>query len=229
VTVGGVLSEAWGLYRLLWRRSILTAAAIFVFLSLVEALITRPGLSKGAAALLLLVSAILSIVGSLWVQGALVEVVRELREGRPAPSFERLYDMSRGQLWRLAAGGLITGIGVALGLIFFIVPGLVLWTRWSLIVPVIVVEQQPVGVAFDRSSRLVRGHGWTVFGVIATTLLVTLVIGAITQEIFRPLPRFFSVWVAGVVGASIATPYVAHAFTVLYYRLLEPDRPVIPR
>jgi hypothetical protein len=30
------------------------------------------------------------------------------------------------------------------------------------------------------------------------------------------------------VAASVATPFVAHAYTVMYYRLTEPSRPVIP-
>jgi hypothetical protein len=228
VSVSGVLGEAWTLYRLLWRRSILTAAAIFVFLSLIEAIIARPGFGRGASVALLLASTTISVIGSLWVQGALVEVVRDIHEGRRPASFEHLYDTTRGQLWRLAAGGVLTGLGVGIGVLLLIIPGLVLLTRWSLLVPVIVVEGRPLREAFDRSVRLVQGNGWPVFGVIVSTVLISLVIGGAAQAIFRFLPQFFAIWIGGFVGASVATPFVAHAYTVMYYRLTEPGRPVIP-
>ena len=44
--------------------------------------------------------------------------------------------------------------------------GLVLLTWWILIIPVIVLEGTRAGEAFSRSRELVRGHGWSVFGVI---------------------------------------------------------------
>jgi hypothetical protein len=228
VTVSEVLGEAWALYRLLWRRSILTAAAIFVFLSLIEALITRPGIGRNASLVLLLGSTTISVVGSLWVQGALVEVVRDIHEGRKPASIEQLYDTTRGQLWRLAAGGVLTGVGVGIGVLLLVIPGLVLLTRWSLLVPVIVVEGRPLREAFERSTRLVRGHGWPVFGVIVSTVLVSFVIAGVAQAVFLFLPAFFTVWIGGFVAASVATPFVAHAYTVMYYRVTEPGRRVIP-
>jgi hypothetical protein len=154
--------------------------------------------------------------------------VRDIHEGRRPSSFEHLYDTTRGHLWPIAAGGILTGLAVGVGVLLLVVPGLVILTRWSLLVPVIVIEGRPLREAFEHSARLVRGHGWTVFGVIVSTVLVSLVVGAIAQAIFSPLPTFLTIWIGGFVAASIATPFVAHAYTVMYYRLTEPGRPVIP-
>jgi hypothetical protein len=48
----------------------------------------------------------------------------------------------------LIVAGLLAGIGIAIGLVFLIVPGLILLTWWCLIVPVVVLEGKQVGEAF---------------------------------------------------------------------------------
>jgi hypothetical protein len=60
-------------------------------------------------------------------------------------------------LGTLIAAGLVAGIGVLIGLVLFIVPGLVLLTWWAVVVPVVVVERPGLGPAFTRSRELVRG------------------------------------------------------------------------
>ena len=47
--------------------------------------------------------------------------------------------------------------------------------------------------------------------------------------IFLPfLPPFPQALIGSLVVQAIVTPFQAHALTALYYRLREPDRPVVP-
>ena len=55
-----------------------------------------------------------------------------------------------------------------IGLALFVVPGVIIFTLWSLVGPVITIEDRSVRGAFARSWQLVRGHFWL------TLLLVTL-------------------------------------------------------
>jgi hypothetical protein len=71
--ISEVLREAFVVYRRLLRRSIVVAGLIFAVVSLAQALA-----SERATALTALVALVLSLVGGLLVQGALVEVVRDL-------------------------------------------------------------------------------------------------------------------------------------------------------
>lgn len=63
-------------------------------------------------------------------------------------------------------------LGIVLGFVFFVVPGLIALTFWAVISPVIVVERAGAFTAFGRSQELVRGNAWQVFGTVLVGFLV---------------------------------------------------------
>jgi hypothetical protein len=108
-------------------------------------------------------------------------------------------------------------------------------TWWCLIVPVIVLEGKQVGESFSRSRELVRGHGWTVFGVVVITAILTGVASGIIQSIFSFLGSFLRYWIGGAIASAVVGPFFAVALTLMYFKLRElevgagaPAAPVVP-
>lgn len=98
-------------------------------------------------------------------------------------------DLSRGRMSLGAAVGdgvrfffplfivaLLTGIGVGLGLLLLIVPGLYLATRWVVATPALVAEDLGPTAALGRSGELTEGRRWAVFGLMLLYLVVAWVI-----------------------------------------------------
>lgn len=223
MTISGVLGDAFEVYRRLWRRSVVVAGAIFVVVALAQALAERDKTS-----LTLFVSLLLSLVGGLLVQGALVEVVRDLHEGREPARIRDYYDRTRGRLGTLLGSSLLYGLGVGLGFLLIVVPGLIAIARWSLIVPLVMIERQGWRDAFRRSSELVRGKTGRVLVLVVIASVITGVASILIGRAFAALPDFFEIWIGGTVAGALAAPFQAHVLTVLYYRLREPERPVLP-
>jgi len=222
--VNAVLSEAWTLYTRFFVRFVLTAAAVYVVLDLISAIAVSTDDDVGAAVVWGLLSVVISIVGFFWVQGALVEAVRDVRDGRFDSSIGELYSRTRPRLPALISAGVLAGLGIVLGLVLLIVPGLYLLTRWLFIAPAIVLEGRSAGESFGRSSALVKGHGWSVFGL----MILTVVAAAITLGVIRGLlfwlPEFFEAWVGSLVAHSLVAPFVVLAWTVGYYHLIGAGR-----
>ncbi|HVH51346.1 MAG TPA: hypothetical protein VM690_04320 [Gaiellaceae bacterium] len=212
--IGDVLGEAFAVYRRLWRRSVLVAGLVSIVVSLAQALANRH-----VTALTQLVAVLLSLVGSLLVQGALVEVVRDLHEGRePAPVGE-YYERTRSRLGTLLGTAFLYGLGAIL-----IIP----IARWALAVPLVIIERLKRRDAFARSSELVRGRTGRVLMLVLITFVISGVAALIIGFVFAPLPNFLAAWIGGTVAGAIAVPFQAHVLTVLYYRLTEPQRPILP-
>jgi hypothetical protein len=73
MTVGGVLGEAFSLYTRFFTRFFTLALAVFLVLNLVTALAAAALLEgSGGAALFGAISIAVAIVGTFWLQGALV-------------------------------------------------------------------------------------------------------------------------------------------------------------
>jgi hypothetical protein len=119
MTVGDVLGEALDLYKRFFVRFVGTAAVVFVVLDLVSALADRAASSSsiGAGLLWVLIALVLSAVGSFWLQGALVEAVADVRDGRIDTTIGELYERTRPRLPSLIAAGIVAGIGIVFGLI----------------------------------------------------------------------------------------------------------------
>ena len=213
--ISEVLGEAFALYRQLFRRSVVVAGLIFVVVALAQALAARSG-----TAIALFVSLLLSLVGGLLVQGALVEVVRDLREGRPPAPVNEYYDRTRGRLGTLVGASIAYGFGVLFGFVLLVIPGLIAIARWSLIVPLVMIEKLGWRDAFRRSSELVRGQT----GRVLALVVIADIIVAVVSSFFSFFPGFVGAWVGGTVAGAIAVPFEAYVLTVLYYRLSEPER-----
>jgi hypothetical protein len=222
MTVGGVLGEAWGLYTKFFRRFFTIAIIVYLIVNLLNALISIAfGESTGAALLLALITVVVSLVGTFWLQGALVYAVDVVRDGRIDTTVGQVFERVRPYLGTLIGAGLLAGLGIVIGLILIVVPGLVLVTWWCLIVPVIVLEGKSIGESFGASRELVRGHGWTVFGVIIITWVVSAIASGIIQAIFSFLNNFLRIWIGGSIASAIVGPFLAIALTLTYFKLRE--------
>ena len=224
--VGEVLGEAWKLYTKFFVRFFVIAIIVFAIVNLLNALIVAlVGHGSGIRALLTLVTLIISIVGSFWLQGALVYAVDDVRDGKIDATVGQVFDRVRPHLGTLILAGILAGLGIAVGFVFLIVPGLILLTWWCLIVPAIVLEGKSVGESFGRSRELVRGHAWTVLGVIVLTGLMIAVAAGILNAIFSFLGPFLRTWIGGSISSAVVGPFFAVALTLMYFKLRDLKEP----
>jgi hypothetical protein len=220
VAIGDVLGEAWALYKRFLKQFFLTALVVFAVLDLLSALAnSAEGDGTAASAFWGLVAVVIGIVGYFWVQGALVELVRDVRDGISDGSIAETYKAVQPRLAALIVAGILAGIGIFLGLILLVVPGLYLLTIWSMIVPVVVLEGKSAGESFARSREIVRGNGWSVFGLVIVTFLLVGIASGVIQLVFAPLPDFLDTWLGSLVAHSLTVPFAAAALTTAYFRL----------
>lgn len=222
--VGDVLGEAFDLYKQFFVRFVATAAVVFVVLDLASAFAEKASGSSLASNLLWsLIAVVLSFVGAFWLQGALIEAVQDVRDGRADMTITELYERTALRLPALIAAGIVAGLAIALGFVLLIVPGLFLLTRWALIPAVIVIEKRSAAESFDRSWQLTRGHAWAVFGSLLVAYILYAIGQGILRALFAPLPDFAATWIGGVVAHSVTTPFIAAVGAVLYFRLARPS------
>ncbi|MGH3116175.1 MAG: hypothetical protein ACRDQ2_03530 [Gaiellales bacterium] len=213
----GVLSQAWGIYKTHWRHLLPIPFVVYIAVALI-AILLRAILDLWLASLL---ASIVSLVATFWVQGALVKAVEDVKDGRADLSLAETFDRVRPKLGAIIVAGILAALGIFLGLILFVVPGLVLLTWWILIVPAIVIEDRSAGEAFGRSRELVRGYGWNVFGVIVLTILVVIGFNIVLSILAAPFAAWVEELISGIVGGTLTTPFVVVAWTLLYFRLRD--------
>jgi hypothetical protein len=210
----GVIGEALRLYRAHWRHLVGIALLVYLVVGLLSLVLTAALGTVGA-----IVAAVLSLVGVFWLQGALVRAVEDVRDGRADLSIKATLEDARQHLGRITMAGLLAGLGIALGFVLLIVPGLFLVTIWSVLIPVIVLEGRGVGEAFGRSRSLVSGHGWSVFGAIILAWLVLVLAGIVVSLVTAPFTDETAAFLADLIGGTITGPFVVLVVTLIYHRL----------
>jgi hypothetical protein len=159
------------------------------------------------------------LFGSAFYAGLLDKVVGEHQHGHDrTPLREVLRTLP---YRRLVSAEVLLSIVVGAGLLFFVIPGLILFTLFALIGPLITIEHRTVVGGLRRSMQLVRPVAFTAF--VAVTLPVVLE-HAIVNEVEHAVlhqPSFLTLFVltsftAATVGAFVGLVEVTLAFALIH-------------
>jgi hypothetical protein len=212
---GRVFERIFQIYGDQFTLLIPAALVLFIPVALLNGLVLTSG-----GVLAALVTAAISIIATYWYQGMVVEAVVDILDGRRDHTVGSLFSSATPFIWPLFGAGVLAGIGIAIGFILLIVPGLFLLTIWAVIVPAIVIERTGVLDAFGRSRALVRDNGWRVFGVIVVLFLLQLVVGGILQAVADAVTdTFVGYAIADLLVRTLIVPLSAIAATVMFVEL----------
>ncbi len=211
ISPGAVLARIWEIYRQQSPVLIGTAAILFILQLVLFLLI---GGVAGLAA------AVLFWVLSTLYQGMVVKLVQDVQDGRRDHSVGALITSVEPVLLALIAVSILFAIGVGIGFVLLIIPGLILLVMWAVVAPVTVLEHPGVFAAFRRSRELVRGNGWPVFSVIAIVYLAVVIVSVAAGIASTPLGVVGRAVVNWVVTVALA-PVPALSASVLYFSLRD--------
>ncbi len=166
---------------------------------------------------------LLALIAGVFATAACFRAISEAYLGR-TPDWRESYRFAAPRVLSLLWVIILTALGVALGFLLLIVPGLILYVWWSVAAPVLLAEGVRGRRALGRSRQLVRGRWWATFGVIVVGVIMAAVISAgltavstllVSGEADSP-GRIVADGLAGLVSSAITTPLTA-AFTVVLY------------
>jgi hypothetical protein len=188
------------------------AAVVFVCTGILTALLIA------AAPVLGLLAVVISLVATTLFTGMIVELVADLQDGRRDASVGQLLRAAVPVIGQLILVGIVAGVGIVIGFILLIVPGLILITLWSVVAPVVVLERPGVFAALGRSRGLVRGNGWQVFGVILVLDVLVVLVGSGIEIAADSASTGVGIVVRVIVGV-LTGPLAGLAAAVLYFQL----------
>jgi hypothetical protein len=211
-------------FRLYWRYPVLflvLAAAVIVPYQLIVLAVTGTGtlssgsLSAGASFLLSLLdwSLITPLVSALHVHA-----VGEVREGRD-PRLGSVAIKGLRVLPVVAAATIASTLGIFLGFLAFVIPGIFLLLRWFVVAQSAAIEHEGWLPALRRSRELTDGHYGHVF-VFSLYLWVILFVPFLLLELaFDDQATTAASFLVGLVLLVITQSFAALATALLYYDL----------
>jgi uncharacterized membrane protein len=170
---------------------------------------------------------LISIIVSAIVQGSLTQATVVASEGRKATFGESLAAGFRVAL-PLVGLAIVSGIGVMIGTILLIVPGIILILMWAVAAPALVVEREGVFAALSRSADLTSGARWKILGMflvlIVGYLLLSYVVGLVGFAAYSPTKAAGLAMSSAIGSIVLGTVYNAASGTLwpaLYVELRE--------
>lgn len=203
IDLGDVLGEAWrrtaGSKRILAGGLALFYVALLPLAALLSGVLTGLGVdpARGVGGLVLQLA--LAALVYPFLAGVFMVALRRVRD-RPI-AFRQLLD-HYDRVPAIVALNVLASLGISLGLVLLIVPGIYLAVAWSMALPLLVDRHMGVLEALECSRRLVTRHWFTVFGFSLISLL-GVTAGVLTLGIAF-------VWIV---------PWLALAWAVLYREL----------
>ena len=175
---------------------------------------TLSGAKGGAGVLLSLLDYVLvgPLISALHIHAvALISGGGKPRLGEVAPRGLRVLPV-------VVAAVIASGLGIALGLLALIVPGILLSLRWAVVAQVAAMDDEGWIPALEGSGQLTRGHYLHILGL---GVIVTILTAGLTLSV-RAIPTGGGA-AAGSVALSIATHTLTASFSALTFAILYFD------
>ncbi len=211
--IGGVFEATTDIYKKVFGTFWIVALVLLVPTAIIVAILGNEGI-------LGLIGSLIQLVATAWLIGSVIRIVQDVEEdGRVDWSVGEILGSVTGRLVWIILLQIVVAILVGIGLIFFIIPGVILALMWSVSMPSLVVEERGVFDSMSRSSELTKHNRMRILGIVLLILLIYIVIAIIVALLLAVVP-LIGIIVLIAVGV-LAYPYIAIISTVLYYRLRE--------
>ncbi|MGE5380216.1 MAG: YciC family protein [Methylocystaceae bacterium] len=141
---------------------------------------------------------LLGILGLVGVIAAtyVTDDIYQLRE----QSWKMILARAFKKLPGLVAIAFISGIAIVIGFVLLVIPGIILMVKFSLSLPIYVMEDISITSAISRSWQLTKGKGWAIFLV----NLIFFILIAIVSGVIGMLLAMF----------GVAVPHLASVLTI---------------
>jgi hypothetical protein len=226
VTAKGIYGQTLATFRREAGFLLVVGILVFLPIGLLSALADRAGeihvshvdqvLNLATVALVVgfIVQATTSLLGEVFYSGAVALTLAREEGGRRPSLGEIARSLSYG---RLIAVDILFGLAVALGLLLFLVPGILVFTWFALAGPLIEIEDDTVRSSFRRSRRLVRGRFWTVLVVLGPITLasefLTNAVLTLSHGLFAS--AFLGDWIGEAATSIVLSPFYAVAAVLI--------------
>jgi hypothetical protein len=114
-------------------------------------------------------------LGTVVAAAVTFATVQELRGRRVG--FGEFFGRGLAQGGAAIRAALLAGLLLILAFVALIIPAVVLYTMWWVVIPVAVIERPGAVASLRRSAELTRGNRWRVFALIAGFLLCVFAVG----------------------------------------------------
>jgi hypothetical protein len=224
---GSVLSVAW--------RTLFRAPGVFIGLAFVSFLVTtisvigfdslvRDDNSAITTLVFVWIPPMIGLIMSAVIQGAIAYAVFQVIMGGRASVGESV-SRSVSKILALLAVAVLSGLGVGFAGILLLFPGIIVQCMWYVAASACVVERLGPIESLGRSRALTKGYRWQVFGVMALTflmiLLVNILFGFLVRVFTPPDMALRNAITQIVTGLATLIPnaFVSVVAAVTYYRL----------
>jgi len=233
VSIGRIFSRAFGVMG----RNPLVAFGVTLLLSALPSALFNYGFAQlnidmhdrntvfgvvGSGLIAFMVALLLRAI----VQGCLVRATIADSQGRRAGLGECL-GVAAARALPLVGVSILFVIGMGLGMLLLVVPGIMFAIAFAVVAPVVVEERVGVIEAFSRAGQLTRGARWKIFGLALLILiliwLIEAVVGVIAILLFQRGydPFSLSLILFNVVIGTIVATFSSTVQTALYVELRE--------
>jgi glycerophosphoryl diester phosphodiesterase family protein len=225
VRLRAIFSDALRLYTRQWRH-LIPSALVLTLASSILALALDIVLGGAAGTIgTALVGVLTLFFLPLWLQ-AIDLHTRTASRRRDESGFLAALEGVRSRLPAITAAVLLIALLETFGFVLLIVPGFILATRWSLIMPAMIIEGLGVRAGMRRSRELVRGHGWRVFGTLMLNgLIVAVPVILLTLALAPFFADDYAEFFRTITIESLFAPFTALVLTSLYDALAPGDLP----
>jgi len=165
------------------------------------------------------------ILGAI-VSGTCVKIASDSVETGTA-SFGKAFAFTLGRVLPLLVAMLIAGIAVGIGMVLFIIPGIILAIIFYLIAPSILIEGTGAIQSLSRSRRLVSGRWLKTLVFLVVIGLITMITTGIGSLISGPFGG--AGWIVSSIIDSLAIMIYPIALVAYYYSMLAREKaPIRP-
>lgn len=212
-----ILDAAFEIYR----RYFAVFVAISVFAAIPSALasyILQPAKSFPRTDLIL-TSTLVSFLGLFiapFTEGSMACAASAAYLGKPV-DFEQSLRAAFARPGRLFVAMVTKWILLFFGLVFFLVPGLIVYKRYFALPMTVLFEDTTVGDAVTRSRELSYGSGRRIFGLNGGVLLFSMIVMLVLEQTISSLSHGAIAAVGHLIVNMTVSPFGTIVATLLYY------------